>query len=117
MKITHILAGLLMSAVSQTAFCGMTVADFQAKSKTQAVEAYVLGVAGGVNAANSALVMSKSTPLFCLPPFLKLSTANYKEIITLGINDLGGSKLDRQSIDIDSILLKKMIELYPCGYN
>jgi len=117
MKITHILTSLIMLTVSQTAFSGMTVADFQAKSKTQAVEVYVLGLAGGVNAANSALVMSKSTPLFCLPPFLKLSTANYKEIITLGINDLGGSKLDRQSIDIDSIFLKKMIELYPCGYN
>jgi hypothetical protein len=117
MKITHILTGLLMLAASQAAFCGMTVADFQAKSKTQAVEAYVLGVAGGLNAANSALVMSKSTPLFCLPPFLKLTTSNYKEIITLGINDLGNNKLDRQSTDIDSILLKKMIELYPCGYN
>lgn len=117
MKITHILTGLLMLAASQAAFCGMTVADFQVKSKTQAVEAYVLGVAGGLNAANSALVMSKSTPLFCLPPFLKLTTSNYKEIITLGINDLGSNKLDRQSTDIDSILLKKMIELYPCGYN
>ena len=117
MKITHILTGLLMLAASQAAFCGMTVADFQAKSKTQAVEAYVLGVAGGLNAANSALVMSKSTPLFCLPPFLKLTTSNYKEIIILVINDLGSNKLDRQSTDIDSILLKKMIELYPCGYN
>ena len=117
MKITHILTGLLMLTISQKAFCGMTVADFQAKSKTQAVEAYVLGVAGGLNAANSALAMSKSAPLFCLPPFLKLSTANYKEIIALGINDLGSNKLDRQSMDIDQILLKKMIELYPCGYN
>jgi hypothetical protein len=117
MKITHILTGLLMLTISQKAFCGMTVADFQAKSKTQAVEAYVLGVAGGLNAANSALAMSKSAPLFCLPPFLKLSTANYKEIIALGINDLGSNKLDRQSMDIDQILLKKMTELYPCGFN
>jgi hypothetical protein len=117
MKITHILTGLLMLTISQKAFCGMTVADFQAKSKTQAVEAYVLGVAGGLNAANSALAMSKSAPLFCLPPFLKLSTANYKEIIALGINDLGSNKLDRQSMDIDLILLKKMTELYPCGFN
>jgi hypothetical protein len=74
-------------------------------------------MAGGINAANSALVMSKNNPLFCLPPFLKLSTVNYKEIINLGIADLGSNKLDRQSLDIDSILLKKMIELYPCGYN
>jgi hypothetical protein len=117
MKITHTLTSLLMLTVSQTAFSGMTVADFQAKSKTQAVEVYVLGLAGGVNAANSALVMGKSTPLFCLPPFLKLSTANYKEIIALGISDLGANKLDKQSMNIDSILLKKLIELYPCGYN
>ena len=117
MKIIHTLSGLIMFAASQTAFCGMTVADFQAKSKTQAVEAYVQGVAGGLNAANSALATSKTNLLFCLPPFLKLSTANYKEIINLGIADLGSNKLDRQSSDIDSILLKKMIELYPCGYN
>ena len=56
MKIIHTLSGLIMLAASQTAFCGMTVADFQAKSKTQAVEVYVLGLAGGVNAANSALI-------------------------------------------------------------
>jgi hypothetical protein len=81
------------------------------------MDTYILGVAGGLNAANSTLVIGKSTPLFCLPPFLKLTTANYKEIIALGINDLGSNKLDKQSMDIDSILLKKLIELYPCGYN
>ena len=117
MKITHIFTGLLMLAASQTAFCGMTIADFQAKSKTQAMDTYILGVAGGLNAANSTLVIGKSTPLFCLPPFLKLSTANYKEMVTMGINDLGNNKLEGQSMDIDSILLKKMIALYPCGYN
>ncbi len=95
----------------------MTVSSFEAKSKTQAMDSYVLGLASGLNAANSALVANESTPLFCLPPFLKLTTANYKEIIALGIKDTSSNKLEKQSLDIDPILLKKLIGLYPCGYN
>ena len=117
MKIIRILPCLLMLMVSQSAYSNMTVSSFEAKSKTQAVDTYVLGLAGGLNAANSALVANESTPLFCLPPFLKLTTANYKEIIALGIKDTSSNRLEKQSLDIDPILLKKLIELYPCGYN
>ena len=117
MKIIRILPCLLMLIASQSAYSNMTVSSFEAKSKTQAVDSYVLGLASGLNAANSALVANKSTPLYCLPPFLKLTTANYKEIIALGIKDATTNKPERQSLDIEPILLKKLIELYPCGYN
>ena len=117
MKIIRILPCLLMLIASQSAYSNMTVSSFEAKSKTQAVDSYVLGFASGLNAANSALVANKSTPLYCLPPFLKLTTANYKEIIALGIKDTSSNRLEKQSLDIDPILLKKLIELYPCGYN
>ena len=117
MKIIRILPCLLMLIASQSAYSNMTVSNFEAKSKTQAVDSYVLGLASGLNAANSALVANESTPLFCLPPFLKLTTANYKEIIALGIKDTSSNKLEKQSLNIDTILLKKLIELYPCGYN
>jgi hypothetical protein len=117
MKIIHIFSGLLMLLASQAAFSSMTVSSFENKSKTQSVDTYVLGLASGLNAANNALVSNESTPLFCFPPFLKLSIANYKEIIALGIKDVSTNKLERQSLDIDPILLKKLIELYPCGYN
>ncbi|MEY3419243.1 MAG: hypothetical protein RJA46_1014, partial [Pseudomonadota bacterium] len=40
-----------------------------------------------------------------------------KEIIALGIKDATTNKPERQSLDIEPILLKKLIELYPCGYN
>ncbi len=117
MKIIQILPCLLMLIASQSAYSSMTVSSFEAKSKTQAMDSYVLGLASGLNAANSALVANESTPLFCLPPFLKLTTANYKEIIALGIKDTSSNKLEKQSLDIDPILLKKLIGLYPCGYN
>ena len=117
MKITYLFTGLLMLLSSQAAFSSMTISSFETKSKTQAVDNYVQGLASGLNAANKALVAKESTPFFCLPPFLNLKTANYKEIISLGIKDAPTDKLERQSLDIDPILLKKLIELYPCGYN
>jgi hypothetical protein len=52
-----------------------------------------------------------------LPPFLKLTVADYKEIIALGIKDIPANKLNREAMDIDGVMLKKLIQLYPCGYN
>jgi len=68
-----------------------------------------------LNIANTWLNRDQQVPLYCFPPYLNLTNANYKDIISLGIKELEPNNPIRPSID--EILLKKLIKLYPCGYN
>jgi hypothetical protein len=105
----------LLLLLSCNAFAGLSIADFESKSKKQATNAYIKGLSGGLNAINSKLVAEGAVPLFCFPPFLNLTTANYRQIITIGINELGPEITVKP--DVDRILLNQLIKLYPCGYN
>jgi hypothetical protein len=115
MKSIHFFTCLLL--LSQNAFASMSISEFEDKNKSQNTDTYVIGLASGLSVANNALVQNKTPPLFCLPPFLKLTIVDYKEIIALGIKDIPANKLNRESMGIDGIMLKKLIQLYPCGYN
>jgi hypothetical protein len=115
MKYIHFFTCLLL--LSQNAFASLSIAEFEEKSKSQSTDTYILGFASGLSTANNALIQNKTPPLFCLPPFLKLTVVDYKEIIALGIKDIPANKLNREAMDIDGITLKKLIQLYPCGYN
>ena len=117
MKITRLLPLSLFLLLSQHAIAGVSVAEFQGKQKPPAMDTYIAGLADGLKSANSILEAKNTTPLFCLPPLLKLTTANYKEIITLGIKDIPAGTQEKSAMGIDRSLLKKLIELYPCGYN
>jgi hypothetical protein len=103
--------------LSQNAFASLSIAEFEEKSKSQSTDTYILGFASGLSTANSALVQNKTPPLFCLPPFLKLTVPDYKEIVALGIKDVPANRPNREAMDVNEILLKKLIQLYPCGYN
>jgi hypothetical protein len=115
MKSIHFFTCLLL--LSQNAFASMSIAEFEEKNKSQNTDTYIVGLASGLSAANNALVQNKTPPIFCLPPFLKLTIVDYKEIIALGIKDIPANRLNRDVMDIDGIMLKKLIQLYPCGYN
>jgi hypothetical protein len=103
--------------LSQNAFASLSISDFEEKNKSQIMDVYIVGLASGLSTANHALVQNKIPSLFCLPPFLKLTVVDYKEIIALGIKDIPANKPNRDAMDIDGIMLKKLIQLYPCGYN
>ena len=103
--------------LSQNAFASLSIAEFEEKNKSQSTDTYILGFASGLSTANNALIQNKTPPLFCLPPFLKLTVVDYKEIIALGIKDMPANRPNREAMDIDGIMLKKLIQLYPCGYN
>jgi hypothetical protein len=103
--------------LSQNAFASLSIAEFEEKNKSQSTDTYILGFANGLSNANNALIQNKTPPLFCLPPFLKLTVVDYKEIIALGIKDIPANRPNREAMDIDGIMLKKLIQLYPCGYN
>jgi hypothetical protein len=103
--------------LSQNAFASLSIAEFEEKNKSQSTDTYIFGFANGLSTANNALIQNKTPPLFCLPPFLKLTVFDYKEIIALGIKDIPVGRPNREAMDIDEILLKKLVQLYPCGYN
>jgi hypothetical protein len=115
MKSIHFFTCLLL--LSQSAFASLSIAEFEEKNKSQSTDTYILGFASALSNANNALIQNKTPPLFCLPPFLKLTVVDYKQIIALGIKDIPANKLNRGAMDIDGILVKKMAQLYPCGYN
>jgi hypothetical protein len=115
MKSIHFFTCLLL--LSQNTFASLTIAEFEEKNKSKSTDTYILGLASGLSTANNALVQNKTPPLFCLPPFLKLTVVDYREIVALGIKDIPANKLNRAATDIDGIMLRKLIQLYPCGYN
>ena len=115
MKHIHFFTCLFL--LSQSAFASLSIAEFEDKNKSQSTDTYIVGVGNGLSAANNALIQNKTPPLFCLPAFLKLTVVDYKEIIALGIKDISAGRPNREAMGIDGILLKKLTQLYPCGYN
>ena len=115
MKSIHFFTCLLL--LSQNAFASLSIAEFEEKNNSKNTDTYIVGLASGLSAANNALVQNKTPPLFCLPAFLKLTIVDYKEIVALGIKDIPANQLNREAMDIGGIMLKKLIQLYPCGYN
>ncbi|MBU3565340.1 hypothetical protein [Polynucleobacter sp. MWH-HuK1] len=97
------------------AYADLTITDFENKSKTRSTNTYLLGLSAGLNAANNKLTSINQVPLYCFPPYLKLTTNNYREIISLGIQDLTPSNPVKPSVD--EVLLQQLIKIYPCGYN
>jgi len=106
---------LLGALTSLNALADLSIADFENKNKAQLTNTYLLGLSAGLNTANKMLSGNKQVPLYCYPPYLKLSIANYKEIISLGIQELSPDSPFLPSVD--EIILKKLSALYPCGYN
>jgi len=106
---------LLGALTSLNALADLSITDFENKNKAQSTNTYLLGLSAGLNTANKRLSANKQVPLYCYPPYLNLSIANYKEIISLGIQELSPDSPIKPSID--EILLKKLSVLYPCGYN
>jgi hypothetical protein len=106
---------LVLSLISCSAFADLSVKDFHNKEQSKSTNTYLKGLVDGLNIANATMESEETPPLFCHPPFLKLSVQDYKKIIDLGIGEANIKSTSQ--INIDSILINKLIELYPCGYN
>jgi hypothetical protein len=106
---------LALSLISCSAFADLSVKDFHNKGQSKSTNTYLKGLVDGLNIANATMESEKTPPLFCYPPFLKLSMHDYKKIIDLGIEEADVKSISQ--INVDSILLNKLIELYPCGFN
>ena len=106
---------LVLSLISCSAFADLSVKDFHNKGQSESTNTYLKGLVDGLNIANVTMEGEETSPLFCYPPFLKLSINDYKKIIDLGIAEADAKSMSQ--INVDSILLNKLIELYPCGYN
>ena len=112
---TLLILPLLFGAItSLNAWAELSITEFENKSKVQSGNTYLLGLSSGLNNANKTLVANKQVPLYCFPPYLKLTISDYREIIAAGIKELENTPVKPS---VDEILLKKLIKLYPCGYN
>lgn len=112
---TFLILPLLFGSITPfNARAELSIGDFENKSKVQSNDTYLLGLSSGLNAANKALVAKKQIPLYCFPPYLKLSVSDFRDIIAMGIKEVESNSVKPS---VDEILLKKLIKLYPCGYN
>ena len=110
-----ILTFLAAALTSLHAYAGLSVAEFENKSKTLSTNTYLLGLSSGLNTSNKQLSTINQVPLFCYPPYLNLTINDYREMIVLGIKDMPPNNPTKPTID--EVLLKQLIKLYPCGYN
>lgn len=110
-----ILTFLAAALTSLHAYAGLSVAEFENKSKTLSTNTYLLGLSSGLNTSNKQLSTINQVPLFCYPPYLNLTINDYREMIVLGIKDIPTNSPTKPTID--EVLLKQLIKLYPCGYN
>ena len=110
-----ILTFFAAALTSLHAYAGLSVAEFENKSKTLSTNTYLLGLSSGLNTSNKQLSTINQVPLFCYPPYLNLTINDYREMIVLGIKDIPPNSPTKPTID--EVLLKQLIKLYPCGYN
>jgi len=116
MKFIRFFTCLLL--LSHNTFDSLSVAEFEEKKSNLKIRTHTSS-ALPVGWALKITLLSriKNPPLFCLPPLLRLTIVDYKEIIALGIKDIPVNRLNHEVMDINRDMLKKLIQLYPCGYN
>ena len=101
-----ILTFLAAALTSLHAYAGLSVAEFENKSKTLSTNTYLLGLSSGLNTSNKQLSTINQVPLFCYPPYLNLTINDYREMIVLARTHPGlAEELER--VKMYYYLLKK----------
>lgn len=105
----YLLSLLLISA---NVNAGMTVADYQKNVNSEAINMYVAGVANGFAFSNTELQSLNKPQLFCQPSNLLLKVPDYKKLLESAFIEFKKEKLP--SLQIEPILLRKLMQTYPC---
>lgn len=102
----------LVTFTSSSAFAGMKVSIYQEERNTEEIKLYISGVANGFAFANTELSSSKRKAIFCQPSNLLIKVETY--MLMLDEKILTYSKDKVVNLQIEPLLLAKLIEVYPC---
>lgn len=114
--IAAVLAGIAFSQAASA----LDIASFDTQRREPATSTvgkllslYLLGVGEGFKWANASLIQRKESPLFCAPPILGLTAANYLIVIDREL-ELRRDSYARTDIPIEFILLYGLQQQLPC---
>ena len=71
---------------------------------------YVVGLLGGIGAANAYLVSRGNPPLYCQPENLAITANQAGDIIERYVKKIPGNK----NTSMDTVLLHALIDVFPC---
>ena len=103
---------LLLLIVSTTVNAGMTVNIYQQERNTEEIKIYISGLANGFAFSNTELMSLKKKSIFCPPSDLLIKVETYLQMLDQKILTFPQDKVGQ--LQIEPMLLSKLIEVYPC---
>jgi hypothetical protein len=103
---------LIIFCLSSPAYAGMKVSVYEKEKNTDSFKIYMTGVANGFAFANTELEAKKQKAIYCPPRNESIKVETYIKLLDEKIKIYPKDKY--QSLEIEPILLTKLIEVYPC---
>lgn len=106
---------VLLLAMSPTfAFGGMKVSDYELEKNTSHIEIYLKGVVNGFAFSNTELIGKKQDALYCPPKDQVIEIETYIHLLDEKIRSYPKEAVG--NLEIEPLLLNKLIETYPCKW-
>lgn len=113
MLLRYILSALLFF-VSTVSNAGMKVSDYQLEKNTSEITIYLKGVINGFAFANTELNDRKENVLYCPPKDQVIEIETYIQLLDEKIRSYPKEVVG--NLEIEPLLLNKLIETYPCKW-
>ena len=116
MKIYKFAIASLISAFSlwSPSAAALSAEDYLKSRNTEPLIAYLYGAFDAYNWANSRLDTSGREMLYCLPPTMRLGSANFFSLIDEQMKRLKERKDSKAQPPVDLLLLLGLEENFPC---
>jgi hypothetical protein len=103
---------LVLLTTSSIANAGMKVSTYLQEKNSDEIKIYITGVANGFAFSNTELESHKKKAIFCPPSNLLIKVETYMQMLDEKITTLPKDKVG--NLQIEPMLLDKLIEVYPC---
>lgn len=104
----------MLAMTSTFAFGGMKVSDYQLEKNTPQIEIYLKGVVNGFAFSNTELTDRKENALYCPPKDQVIEIETYIQLLDEKIRTYPKEVVG--NLEIEPLLLNKLIETYPCKW-
>jgi hypothetical protein len=106
------LVGLLTFWISTSVNAGMKVSVYEKERNTDSFKIYMTGIANGFAFANTELESKKQKAFYCPPPNESIKVETYIKLLDEKISKYSKDRFEK--LEIEPMLLAKLIEVYPC---
>jgi hypothetical protein len=103
---------LLTCLVSSSAFAGMKVSLYEKEKNTETFKIYLTGVVNGFAFSNTELENKNQKAFYCPSRNESIKVETYIKLLDEKISVYPRDRFDK--LEIEPMLLAKLIEVYPC---